>query len=161
MPTAANTDRDSLSQRSTSAEFSHYNQPDTSSTLCQRPTSPSASSHSTSHSHNQQQHRTMATLSPSKARTTIGCGTTAVNYGNYLPHREALTPRSVLPEGDYSSSDSSHIASTSAVQAFDALNSEDTRDIGLMVATGNSDQGQCSSSLSCLRLSIDINLTYC
>ncbi|KZM24924.1 uncharacterized protein EKO05_0002706 [Ascochyta rabiei] len=129
--------RDSLSQDSTSAGIDQNTQPVISSSLSQPRTSFAASSPTASHSHRQQQHRTMATLSPYKARTALGCGATAVDTKLPSPHRAALTPRSVLPEVGVpsSSGESSRAASTSAVQALHALNSRDTRDGTLRLTT--------------------------
>ncbi|KAF9690674.1 hypothetical protein EKO04_011534 [Ascochyta lentis] len=81
----------------------------------------------------------MATLSPSKARTTLGCGPTPVGHRQQSPHRAALTPRSVLSESGVpnSSHASPHTTSTSAMQALHALNSSDAREEMLRSAAGD------------------------
>ncbi|KAF2623073.1 hypothetical protein BU25DRAFT_494514 [Macroventuria anomochaeta] len=85
----------------------------------------------------------MATLSPSKARTTPGCGPTAINHERHSPQRAALIPRSALPEpGQRGSVNSSpHTVSLSAVQAMQAFNSDNARDGTFLLSTEGPRQG--------------------
>ena len=134
----------SLSQRSFGADINQNNQPDSSSTLSQPPASSSASNHSASHSHSQQQHCNMATLSPSKARTSFGCGPTSIDQEQHSPCHAALVPRSVLPESNYQglTTGASYTLSTSAVQAFHVLKGHIAHDSVLSMSVGNSQQGK-------------------
>ena len=124
--------RDSLSQRSIGAAIDHNNRLHSSSPVSHHPATSSANTHSVPHSHSQQlqQHRNMATLSPSKARTTLGCGPAFMNQEQHSPQRAAFIPRSALPEIDLqeSTQDSAYIASSSAAQVLQSLNSNATRE---------------------------------
>ena len=133
----------SLSQRSFGAGIYQNNQPDTSSTLSQPPASSSASNHSASHSHSQQQHCNMATLSPSKARASFACGPTSINQKQHSPHPATLVPRSVLPESNYQGLTNSepYTLSSSALHVFHAMKNHIAHDSALSVSVGNSHQG--------------------
>lgn len=79
----------------------------------------------------------MATLSPSKVRTTPGCGPTPAHHDRSSPQRAALVPRSALPEpgSQEPTATSPHSTSLSAARAIQTFNSEDARDDAFLLST--------------------------
>jgi hypothetical protein len=142
-----NTCRDNLSQRSIGAAINHHNQLHIFSPVPHHPATSPANTHSALHSHSQQlqQHRNMATLSPSRARTTLGCSPTFIDHEQRSPQRLALIPRSALPEIDLQelTHDSSCTASSSAAQVLQSLDSNVAPEGTLLLPAEYSQNGAC------------------
>ena len=120
--------RDNLSQRFRDTIIDTNDQLNISSLpSCQTAATYFTNNHNIPHKPSQQQqHRNMATLSPSKAHTSLGRSPISVDQERFSPHRAALIPRCALPEPDMpqSSHSTSYSASSAAVQGLQSLSSD-------------------------------------